>query len=133
MKTLLLLFLCACRVIAMTTEQASEAAAANVIAHRGGHIDTVRGDSMLPTITSGSWIVWRRTPYAEIKIGDVLVYMGRPNAALPDRIRIVHRVVAKDRLGFIMSGDNNARSESWDRVTPETYIGTVAAIYPITK
>ena len=26
---------------------------------------------------------------------------------------------------------NNARSESWDRVTPQTYVGTVEALFEV--
>jgi hypothetical protein len=34
-----------------------------------------------------------------------------------------------DRYGWIMSGDNNRWSESWDRVTADNYIGTVVALF----
>ena len=29
----------------------------------------------------------------------------------------------------MMSGDNNRWTESWDRVTPQTYVGTVVALF----
>ena len=43
----------------------------------------------------------------------------------------LHRAVLRDRGGWLMSGDNNARSESWDRVTPQTYVGTVEALFEV--
>ena len=42
---------------------------------------------------------------------------------------MLHRAVMHDRRGWIMSGDNNRWSESWDRVTTENYIGTVKALF----
>ena len=84
------------------------------------------GRSMLPTFPNqAAWFVFMPRAYDSIQVGDVLEYSGRPDANKPDRRPIIHRAVAHDKGGWIMSGDHNRWSESWDRVTPETYIGTV--------
>jgi len=84
---------------------------------------------MEPLIHGQTYVVVQKRAYKLIEKSDLLVYMGRPNASKPDRAKMLHRAVMCDRHGWVMSGDNNRWSESWDRVTPETYIGTVVALF----
>lgn len=87
--------------------------------------------SMEPLIHGRAYVVIRRQPYESISDRDLLVYLGRPNASRPDRFTMLHRAVYHDRDGWIMSGDNNRWSENWDRVTPNTYVGSVVALFEV--
>lgn len=89
---------------------------------------------MEPLIHGKAYVVVRKRPYDAITKGSVLVYMGRPSASKPDRVSMLHRTVTRDSGGWLMRGDNNARTESWDRVTPKNYLGMVEMIleYPQT-
>jgi len=99
-------------------------------AANGGSVGLTSGTpSMEPLIHGQTFTVIQDRPYNLIKKYDLLVYMGRPNASKPDRLEMLHRAVKGDRYGWIMSGDNNRWSESWDRVTPKTYLGTVVALF----
>ena len=89
---------------------------------------TSGSSSMEPLIHGRSYVVVQYRPYDSIAVGDLLIYQGRLNAAKPDRTCMLHRAVLQDEGGWLMSGDNNRWSESWDRVTPVTYQGTVSAI-----
>lgn len=84
--------------------------------------------SMEPLIHGKAYVVVLPLSYNQITKGELLVYMGRPNAAKQDRTCMLHRAVQQDRAGWLMSGDNNRWTESWDRVTPTTYMGTVTTI-----
>ena len=42
---------------------------------------------------------------------------------------VLHQAAARDAGGWIMSGLHNTRSETWERLTPATYRGTVARVY----
>jgi hypothetical protein len=84
--------------------------------------------SMAPLISGKAYVVVEYRTYDAINQGDLLVYQGRPDAAKMERICMLHRAVMKDKEGWLMSGDNNRWSESWDRVTPVTYLGTVTTI-----
>lgn len=41
----------------------------------------------------------------------------------------IHGAAERDRHGWIMSGLNNERSESWARVTPQNFTGLVAIVF----
>ncbi len=84
--------------------------------------------SMEPVIRGRVYVVAEPIPYDRIIQGDLLVYLGRPDATKPDRTSMLHRAVLRDKGGWLMSGDNNRWTESWDRVTPVTYVGTVTTI-----
>jgi hypothetical protein len=84
--------------------------------------------SMEPVIRGQVYVLVQYLQYDTIAPGDLLVYQGRPNASKSDRSCMLHRAVKLDRGGWLMCGDNNRWSESWDRVTPVTYLGTVTTI-----
>jgi hypothetical protein len=79
--------------------------------------------SMKPLLQGGEWVV-TAAAYNQIQLGQVLVYKAPYNQS-----PIIHRAVQKDNLGWIMSGDSSPRTESFFRVTPESYIGTTIAIF----
>lgn len=79
--------------------------------------------SMKPLLQGGEYAVTVKD-YPSIKKGQVLVY----NATYHDK-PIIHRAVEHDNHGWLMAGDTSPRSESWARVTPDNYLGTVVAVY----
>jgi hypothetical protein len=96
----------------------------------GGSLILTSGThSMEPLIHGKTYAVIVKRAYASISPRDLLVYQGRPNAAKADTLTILHRAVLHDRYGWLMSGDNNRWSESWDRVTTDNYAGTVIALF----
>ncbi len=105
--------------------------AANALAKSvGGTLVLTSGTrSMEPLIHGRTYVVVAQRPYRSIARQDILLYRGRPDAAKSERRPLLHRAVLQDRYGWLMSGDNNRWSESWDRVTPDTYLGTVVAIF----
>lgn len=114
---------CAGRIEALAAGQSYAAA-------NGGSVTITSGTpSMEPLIHGQTYVVVQKRPYDSIAKRDLLVYMGRPDASKPDRSKMLHRAVQHDRYGWLMSGDNNRWSESWDRVTPQTYLGIVVALF----
>jgi hypothetical protein len=114
----------------------AEAFAASVAyaAANGGTVVTTSGTpSMEPLIHGRTFAVVQNRPFASIATRDLLVYMGRPDASKATRVKMLHRAVEHDSGGWIMSGDNNRWSESWDRVTPQTYGGVVVALFGYAK
>lgn len=110
------------------TEAADAArAAANAI---GGDVLRTSGTpSMEPFIHGITYVVIEKVAYQTIRPADLLVYFGRTNPRRAERTCLLHRAVDHDRYGWLMSGDNNRWSESWDRVTPENYVGRVTMIF----
>lgn len=93
------------------------------------------GKSMQPLIVETDWIVVDGSvPYASVRVGQPITYLPDDDMRkiFPDLkpgVPVAHRVVAKDRHGLLLSGDNNARSEATKRVTEKHYIGVVVGIY----
>lgn len=99
-------------------------------AQAGGMVVQTSGTpSMEPLIHGRTYVVVRKQAFDGIRKSDLLVYMGRLNARASQRTCTLHRAVDHDRYGWLMSGDNNRWTESWDRVTPDNYVGTVVAIF----
>lgn len=66
----------------------------------------------------------RAAPFAGLTVGALVVYTPAWASG-----RVMHQAAARDASGWIMAGLHNTRSETWDRLTPANYIGTVARIY----
>jgi hypothetical protein len=109
--------------------EALAACVAYAAAHGGTVIATSGTPSMEPLIHGKTFVVVQKRPFESIAMRDLLVYMGRPDASKAARVKMLHRAVEHDDGGWIMSGDNNRWSESWDRVTPQTYGGVVVALF----
>lgn len=83
--------------------------------------------SMRPALQADDIVVVKKIPFADIKVGDVILYHAtwRPDGSPP----VCHRAVQKDKYGWIMSGDSADRTESFARVTKDNYVGKVMAVY----
>jgi len=84
--------------------------------------------SMEPLLRGGDYIVVlpkQRAPYADLKAGEVITYYASWYTKHP----VTHRLVQKDKDGWILSGDANRYSESRWRVTENAYLGKVDGIY----
>lgn len=66
-----------------------------------------------------------RATYSDIRPGTLCVY--RPE--FETTAFYLHSAAAEDGMGWIMSGLNNARSESWARVTPRNFVGIAAKTF----
>jgi hypothetical protein len=95
----------------------------------GSLIITSGTKSMEPLIHGKVYAVIAKRAYGSVTKSELLVYQGRANAAKADRQTMLHRAVLHDKDGWIMSGDNNRWTESWDRVTSDNYVGTVVALF----
>ena len=109
-------------------QQAFFTASVMAAANQGKVVLTSGTHSMEPLIHGKVYAVIQKQNFSTIAKSDILVYLGRPNESKPDRQVMLHRAVDHDSGGWIMSGDNNRWSEKWDRVTPNTYMGTVVAL-----
>jgi hypothetical protein len=85
--------------------------------------------SMEPLIHGHVYVVVEKTPYESIFSNDILAYVGCLSASSPQQQAILHRAVERDRYGWMMRGDNNRWTESWDRVTPKNYMGRAVALF----
>jgi len=83
--------------------------------------------SMEPTLLGGDVIVVAPAPYAELRTGQIITY--RAAWLPPESPPVTHRLAQQDAAGWILSGDNNARYESFARVTVADYLGLVVGIY----
>ena len=111
---------------AAQAERACRLAAAQL----GGMVVQTSGTpSMEPLIHGRTYVVVKKQAFDGIRKSDILVYMGKLNPRDPQRPCTLHRAVDHDRYGWLMSGDNNRWTESWDRVTADNYLGTVVAIF----
>lgn len=82
--------------------------------------------SMAPLIPLwGGFGVARYQSFDKARLGTVAIYNAVWNQSAP----FAHRLVQRDKDGFIASGDNNAHSESRYRVTGANYLGEVLTIY----
>jgi hypothetical protein len=106
-------------------EKAKAAALAHALKIDGRIFDVANTGSMRPTIDGTPFVVGEKAPYETLKEGDIITYNPKWNKGKS----IMHRLVKKDKGGWIASGDNNKRSESWERVTPETYDSKIVAVY----
>jgi len=117
--------------------EAEKAAQGHVNALANGFLGKVSyTGSMKPYLVGGEIVVIDSTPFNELKIGEVIVYKAKwtpKNSNLT-----IHRIVGKDKSGFIMKGDSpkNVTESAINgvanaRVTEENYGGKVVGIYRI--
>lgn len=85
--------------------------------------------SMRPTLDGGDSILCLPVPYEDLKEGDIVNYRPKWNNGK----LTIHRLVLKDKGGWIASGDGNKRSENWERVTKDNYVDRATQIYRTKK
>ncbi len=92
-------------------------------------IPTTGTGSMKPLIP-GKAVLLVKKDFAAAAVGSVLVYLGRVSPG-GEEMSLCHRAKAYDRQagGFIMQGDHGCAPETWQRVTPKNYRGTVLMIF----
>jgi hypothetical protein len=112
-----------------SVQKAFLAAKAFAQATRGSLLLTSGTASMEPLIPARVYVVLEKTPFGSISNKDILAYDSRLNADARRQQTILHRAVGRDRLGWLMSGDNNRWSESWNRVTAGNYVGRAVALF----
>ncbi len=84
--------------------------------------------SMKPLIP-GKAVLLVKKDFGAVAVGNVLVYSGRLTAAPSEPITLCHRAKLLDAGGFVMQGDHGCILETWQRVTPKNYRGTVLMIF----
>lgn len=77
-----------------------------------------------PMKTVVAYVVAGPKKYADIQKGDLVVYYADWAHGC-----VMHQAAQKDKDGWIMTGLNNAQSESFTRVTPETFKCVISVTY----
>lgn len=114
------------------------AAQTRVAMNEGGRILTVLGTgSMQPFIpaaapgldpyqTHVAFVVLRPNPrFADVRKGDLCSYVPEDH---PGK-NWLHLAALKDADGWVMSGLNNPRSESWMRMRADNFVGIVDHVF----
>lgn len=113
-------------VVVHATEKEAEAAArADAAKLKGISYRSVGTSSMEPLLVGRAFLVGVPKPYEQLQEGEVANY--RPKWA--NGGVVVHRLVQKDKGGWIASGDNNRNSESWERVKADNYLDAIVKIH----
>ena len=86
----------------------------------------VQGQSMLPTIEPGSFVIIKSKPTYEI--GDVVSYSTEKYSDFGGRT-IVHRIIKETEEGFTIKGDNNPKPDP-GIIPPSAIRGEVVAFTP---
>ncbi|HET7537735.1 MAG TPA: hypothetical protein VFJ90_14850 [Candidatus Didemnitutus sp.] len=85
---------------------------------------TGSGASMLPLYSAGTLLVLRPVSYAQLQLGQTILYRNRAHRA------VAHVLVAKTHDGWRVAGLNN-RIHDMEPVVPDNLLGlVVAAIQP---
>lgn len=63
----------------------------------------VQGQSMLPTILPGSFVIAKQAP--DYNIGDIVVFVQKSGTGAQKIV--VHRIIEETENGFVIQGDNN--------------------------
>lgn len=79
------------------------------------------GNSMYPTIESGTFVVVKPEP--QYYLGDIVAFVNEDNR------NVIHRIVEETEQGFITKGDNNDRNDP-GFVTSENMVGRTLFVVP---
>ncbi len=113
-------------VVVHATEKEAEAAARSDAASlKGTHYRTSGTSSMEPLVLGKVFVVGVPKKYEEVQAGDICNYRAKWANGTP----VMHRMVQKDREGWIPSGDSNPRSEPYEKVKPDNYLDCVVKIH----
>jgi len=86
----------------------------------------VQGQSMLPTIEPGSFVVIKEQESYEV--GDIVSYSTEKNSPFQGR-NVVHRIIEERPEGFIFKGDNNPKKDP-ELVSRDHIMGEVVFFTP---
>lgn len=86
----------------------------------------VQGQSMLPTIEPGSFVIIKSKPTYEI--GDIVSYSTEKFSDFGGRT-IVHRIIKETKEGFTIKGDNNPKPDP-GIISPSAIRGEVVLFTP---
>jgi len=112
-------------VVHETAEDARKAAYSEASGLKGRVYRTVGTPSMEPFITGQVYVVGVPKPYDQLQQGEIANY--RPKFA--NGSIVIHRLIQKDKGGWIGSGDNNRWSESNERIKQDNYLDAVVKIH----
>jgi signal peptidase I len=92
----------------------------------------VDGTSMLPTLEEGDLVVIQNVPFADLHVGDIIVY-NPPCSATGSSV--IHRIVNFSGGGAITRGDNNPYTDiaggiATGPITANCYVGKVVFVVP---
>jgi signal peptidase len=103
-------------------------AAVFLLPQSGWRALSVQTGSMEPSIATGSLVLIHKTPYRELKVGQVVTY----NSASKEHETVTHRVAALQQYHglpiVITKGDANATADPW--VPGGAVVGKVALTVP---
>ena len=120
---------CNPKVVVHATQEEARIAAIDEASKSGGVAYNTSGtSSMEPLIVGKVYVVGTKVPYDQIKEGQVANYRAKW-AAEKGAGLVLHRLLQKDKDGWIASGDNNSRSENWGRVKPDNYVDVITTIH----
>lgn len=89
--------------------------------HIGISVDSIMSGSMEPVLRTGG-IVFTDTKERRPEIGDIVTYQVGEN-------RVTHRVIRKERKGYVTKGDANNKEDP-TVVTADQIIGKVIFVLP---
>lgn len=72
--------------------------------------------SMEPTISAGEYVMYGKTNFEDVNVGDIIVYKSSSG------MYIIHRVIEKNTEYLTTKGDNNAISDT-EQITPDMVYG----------
>lgn len=86
--------------------------------------------SMEPTIKGGDIIVvdTNKENHSKLRAGEIITYKADWYKGVEP---VTHRLIKKDSYGWLLSGDANPDVETKWRVTENSYVGKVVAIYRV--
>lgn len=111
-------------VVHETEKDAAMAAYEEAKKLNGRYYKTSGTPSMEPLVMGRVYAVGVPKKYEEIQAGDICNYKAKWANGI-----VFHRMVQKDKEGWIASGDNNSRSESYEKVKPDNYMDCVVKIH----
>lgn len=106
------LYLVICNIVAMRNDKP-----VRIFGYSYSYVPT---RSMEPTIKAGDSIIFKKTSYGSLEVGDIIVY--RSQSGDTKGMYIVHRIVEETEEGFVMRGDNNVSNDP-EVITKSMYVG----------
>lgn len=82
----------------------------------GISVSYVPTESMEPTIMAGEYIMFTKTSFDDVEVGDIVIYRNSND------MYIVHRVIEKNNDYLIAKGDNNMLADT-EKIYPDMVYG----------